>query len=1009
MFYDDGTELIHYGIKYRSGRYPYGSGENPYQHDGRRHVFGSDKHSFETGEDFLKEIARLKASGKSTKDISLYFGLTLSNFKKEQSIARAEVRRNEYNKVKEMSDQGMTPTEIGRALGKNESSIRTLLQNDKAQVRMELAEETANVLKEIVDKSKDGMVDVGPGVEKDLGINRNKFEEALYICEMDGYEVYGGRFEQTTNPKQKTTNTVLCVPGTEHKEIFDKSKTIEPVGQDYYSHDGGATFEKIQPPVSIDSKRIKVVYGDEGGTKKDGVIELRRGAEDLDLDGSTYAQVRIAVDGTHYLKGMAVYNDNMPPGVDIIFNTNKPSGTPLITSDGSESVLKKMKLDDPTNPFGATIKKPSAGGQHTYTDKNGVEKLSAINKVKDEGDWDSYNDSLAAQFLVKQPKKLINQQLNLSYDRYVEDYENIQQLTNPTVKKNRLMEFADTVDGAAVHLKAAALPRQSWKVILPTSDLPDTEVYAPTYQNGEKVALVRYPHAGTFEIPILTVNNNNKKVQKTYGHVQDAVAFNSSVAERLSGADFDGDTVLVIPIGPKSNIHSTDALKGLVNFEPKVEYATRYDNKTGNYISVETGKPVKLMRNTQTEMGKISNLITDMTLKDATTSEIERAVRHSMTVIDAEKHNLDYQKSYADNNIAELKERYQGRYTKSGKYSEGAATLISAAKSQVQVPERQGSPRINYDPETGGAKKARTYTDNKGNTKVDAPPKDTPVGGIYYISTDRTYLQVYDPSAKKWVSAYKDPNTGDVYYKSGTSTDSSGKTKNVYKKAPADYKVKETKATQKSKALAETNDAYTLSSGTVQENLYADYSNKLKALANKARIEALSTKDIDYNKEAHYIYKDEVDHLIAQLNDVERNKPKERLANRLANSEAEKVRQANPEMSNGDFKKVRQQKLDAARADIGAKKPSITISEREWEAIQAGAVNKTTLTKILENTDSATIDKLAMPRDNVKLTTSQINRILAMYDTGRSVADIASLFGVSPTTIYSYVKPKKGE
>ena len=403
-------------------------------------------------------------------------------------------------------------------------------------------------------------------------------------------------------------------------------------------------------------------------------------------------------------------------------------------------------------------------------------------------------------------------------------------------------------------------------------------------------------------------------------------------------------------------------------------------------------------------MGKISNLITDMTMKDATADELSRAVRYSNTVIDAEKHHLDYQKSYKDNNIAELKEKYQGRYTKSGKYSEGASTLISASKSQVQVPERQGSPRINYDPKTGEANKARTYTDNKGNVKVDKPPKDTPLGGIYYISTDRKYLQVYDPDVKKWVSAYRDDKTGDVYYKSGTTTDPKGKTKNVYKKAPDDYKVKETKATQKSKALAETHNAYDLSSGTPQENAYADYSNKLKALANKARIEALSTKDVEYNKEANYIYKDEVKHLISQLNDVERNKPKERLANRIANSEAQAVRDANPEMSNGEYKKIKQQKLDAARADVGAKKPTIIISDKEWEAIQAGAVNKTTLNKILDNADSAQINKLAMPRDNTKLSVSQINRIKAMYESGRSAAEIAKLFGISTTTVYSHVK-----
>lgn len=1003
MFYDDGTELLHYGMKYRSGRYPYGSGDNPYQHDGRRHVFGSNEHPFETGEEFINEINRLKRSGKKEKDIALYFGMSVGNFKKEQSIARAEVRRQDYAKVKELTDQGKTPTEIGRMLGKNESSIRTLLQNDKASQRMQLAEETANALKKVVDESNHGMVDVGPGVEREIGVNRNKFEEALYICQMDGYELYSGRFAQTTNPRQKTTNTVLCKPGTEHKEIFDEGK-VAPFSSDYYSHDGGDTFDKFQYPTSVDSKRIKVRYGDEGGAAKDGVIEIRRGVKDLDLDGSNYAQVRIAVDDTHYLKGMAVYSDDMPDGVDIIFNTNKQSDTPMI-GPKDNTVLKPMKTSDPANPFGTTIKKPSAGGQHYYISEDGTKKLSPINKVKDEGDWDTYTDSLAAQFLAKQPMKLINQQLNLTYDHQVDRYNEINELTNPTVKKNRLMEFADTCDGAAVHLKAEALPRQNWKVILPSTTLSDKEIYAPTYYNGEKVALVRYPHGGTFEIPILTVNNNEKHTKRNYGQLQDAVAINGKVAEQLSGADFDGDTVLVIPVGPKSNINSTKPLDGLKDYDPKVEYGTRYDEKNDYYISLKTGKPIKVMNNTQTEMGKISNLITDMTLKDAQPDEVARAVRHSMTVIDAEKHKLDYKQSYIDNNIKELKDKYQGRYTKDGKYSEGASTLISAAKSQVQVPERQGAPRINYDPTTGEEKKPRTYIDRRtGETRVDAPPKGTPLGGIYYIQTGRTYLQVYDPDAKKWVGAYRDKDTGDIYYKSGTKKGSDGKLKNVYKKAPDSYKVKETKATQKSKALAETNDAYTLSSGTLQENAYADYSNKMKALANKARTQALSIKDIAYDPKMNALYKDEVNHLVAQLNDVERNKPKERMANRIANTQVDEIRALNPEMSSGEIKKLKQQKLDAARAEIGASKPDITISDREWEAIQSGAVNKTTLEKILDNTKSETIDKLAMPHDNVKLSTSQINRMKAMFNSGRTAAEIAALFGVSASTVYSYVK-----
>ena len=51
-------------------------------------------------------------------------------------------------------------------------------------------------------------------------------------------------------------------------------------------------------------------------------------------------------------------------------------------------------------------------------------------------------------------------------------------------------------------------------------------------------------------------------------------------------------------------------------------------------------------------MGKISNLITDMTLLGASEDKLARAVRHSMVVIDDEKHHLDYKQSEKDNNIA---------------------------------------------------------------------------------------------------------------------------------------------------------------------------------------------------------------------------------------------------------------------------------------------------------------------------------------------------------------------
>lgn len=107
------------------------------------------------------------------------------------------------------------------------------------------------------------------------------------------------------------------------------------------------------------------------------------------------------------------------------------------------------------------------------------------------------------------------------------------------------------------------------------------------------------------------------------------------------------------------------ALGGMVSkLKAKLEYGGK---KEGTF---------KPMKNTQTEMGKISNLITDMTLKGATQDELARAVRHSMVVIDAEKHKLDYKQSEQDNGISALRKKYQGTVDENGRYHEGAATLI---------------------------------------------------------------------------------------------------------------------------------------------------------------------------------------------------------------------------------------------------------------------------------------------------------------------------------------------
>lgn len=367
-----------------------------------------------------------------------------------------------------MREDGKTLDEIASILGyANDSSVRALL-NENTAANKNKAQATAEILKkELAEK---GAIDVGTGVERQLGVSTGVLQEALFILETEGYNRYGVGVPQVNDPKKRTITPVISVPEIDQREVYQNLDLVKSVG-DYHSTDGGESWDKREYPASIDSSRVKILYGDEGGALKDGVIEIRRGVADLDLGDSHYAQVRILVDGTHYLKGMAMYSDDMPDGADIVFNTNKHTGTPKM------DVLKKIQ-DDPDNPFGALIK---ANGQSHYIDADGNEKLSAINKLKEEGDWDKMSKNLSSQFLSKQPIQLIKKQLDLTYADAADEFSEICSLNNPTVKRKLLLDFADECDSAAVHLKAAALPRQSTQVILPLNAMKETEIFTPNY------------------------------------------------------------------------------------------------------------------------------------------------------------------------------------------------------------------------------------------------------------------------------------------------------------------------------------------------------------------------------------------------------------------------------------------------------------------------------------------------------------------------------------------------
>lgn len=677
---DEEVDLAHIGIIRKSGRYPWGSGANPYQRS----------------RDFLGMVDDLKKQGLTEKEIAEGLGINTRELRANKSIAKTKVRQANEAMAIQLKDRGFSNTAIGEKMGINESSVRNLLNPVMKERRSQL-DSTADRLKEAIDKGQ--FLDVSEGSELYLGVSRNTLKTAVTMLEDEGYKVQYLKIRQQ-NTGNETTTLVLTPGDLEYKDFLAQTDKISVPG--FHSDDGGKTWTDPKPPVSVDSKRLTVRYGSEGGADMDGVIELRPGVSDLSLGNSRYAQVRIAVDGSHYLKGMAIYSNDLPPGTDIRFNTNKEKSASKLDA------LKAMS-DDPLNPWGAVIK---AGGQK-----------GALNIVNEEGDWIKWSKNLSSQMLSKQQPELAKKQLDLTFDIKRAEFDEINSLTNPVVKRHLLEKFADGADSSAVYLKAKGLPGTQNHVILPITNMKPTEVYAPQYKNGERVVLIRHPHGGIFEIPELTVNNKHPAAKSIIGQAIDAIGINPKVAEQLSGADFDGDTVLVIPNRRDKGtpIQTSPSLKQLKNFDPKTQYGhdrkietkTASGKKSVRYF--RNGVEFKGMTNTQTEMGMISNLITDMTIQGAVQSEIARAVKHSMVVIDAEKHGLNYKQSYLDNGIKELKAKYQGGA------NGGASTLISRAKGDARLPERelrkagQGGP---IDPATG----KKVYV-NTGNSYTDANGK----------------------------------------------------------------------------------------------------------------------------------------------------------------------------------------------------------------------------------------------------------------------------------------------
>lgn len=961
-----------YGTPRHSGRYPWGSGENPYQGD----------------EMFQKTLTRLRNKGRTDTEIAKSMGVSTTKLRAMIAISGENATKYRDAMIYKLHDKGYNNSKIARQLRIPDTTVGNVLRREQDH-KQSSVRAVADVLKSAIKEQK--YIDIGHGSEVYLNVSKDKLRNAVALLEEEGYEVQATHYIQQMGTGKPTTLKVLCVKGTPWSEVEAAKREAKinfPLWR--FEDKDYKNPHRLETPTSVDSKRIQIAYGDmklpDGtyGKDRDGLIEIRRGCEDLNLGRNHYAQVRIAVDGTHYLKGVAVYSDNLPDGIDIRYNVSKPSTMPAKSDDKDiETVFKRMKPDPYTNnPFGASIEQDDSKLHFTqahYIGKDGKEHLSALNIVNEQGTWNDWSRNLPSQFLSKQTVPLATKQLKLDARMRHDDFDEIMSITNSAVKKNLLQSFADNCDSAACHLKAAALPRQATHLIVPFPGMKENEIYAPNYQNGERVILVRFPHAGRFELAELTVNNRYLTARKTLGTggedgtKNDAVGINPKVAERLSGADFDGDTVLVIP-NNSGAIQTHPGLKQLDGFADDLRVRYKRDPKEEPRKMTSQEKGI--------QMGLVSNLITDMTLMDASTSEIARAVKHSMVVIDAEKHDLDWRRSMRDNNIEQLFLKYQGR--KQG----GASTLISRSTSPQVIPQRTaGEYRI--DPETG---KTRVYY------------VDPNTGEKLWRFSGRTkskqqLVKVKGPDGKY----IKDPKTG--RYLKQPVLDENGKP--IWIKTPA---TEESQKMYVRKDGSNRTDAMELSSGTKMEKVYGEYANDMKALANRARLEASRIRLDPMNPVARKTYQDEVRSLDNALATAKRNAPLERKAQQLASNLFKLKKKDNPDLEYDEDKKkkVKAQCLDEARYRVGAGKINISITDKQWEAIQAGAISGTKLEEILKNTDVDALKKRALPRTPKGIPAAKLATAKMRLRNGYTADEVAKSLGISVDTLYRALEDKKG-
>lgn len=88
---------------------------------------------------------------------------------------------------------------------------------------------------------------------------------------------------------------------------------------------------------------------------------------------------------------------------------------------------------------------------------------------------------------------------------------------------------------------------------------------------------------------------------------------------------------------------------------------------------------------------------------------------------------------------------------------------------------------------------------------------------------------------------------------------------------------------------------------------------------------------------------------------------------------------------------------------VGAKRVSIEINDREWEAIQKGAISDNTLVSILKHADVDILREKATPKTYNEITPTKLNKLKCMAASGYTNSEIAEALGISATAVTKYL------